>query len=47
MIEYHKDLSRGGGTVRTVACPFCGAAIGGRTGSDLPHHLRSDCDKKP
>jgi len=44
MIEYHEDLSRGGGTVRTIACPFCGEAIGGRTGSDLPHHLQSQCD---
>jgi len=47
MIEYHEDQGRGGGAVRTVACPFCGAAIGGRTGSDLPHHLRIECDANP
>ena len=46
MIEYHEDLSRGSGVVRTVACPFCGAEVGGRTG-DLPHHLRRQCEEKP
>jgi len=46
MIEYHQDLSRGSGVVRTVACPFCGAKVGGRTG-DLPHHLRQECEEKP
>jgi len=45
MIEYHEDLSRGSGVVRTVACPFCGAKVGGRMG-DLPHHLRRECEEK-
>jgi len=44
MIEYHENQGRGGGAVRTVACPFCGAPIGGRRGSDLPHHLRTQCE---
>jgi hypothetical protein len=46
MIEYHEDLGRGAGVVRTIACPFCDAPIGGRTG-DLPHHLRTECEHKP
>jgi len=46
MIEYHEDLGRGSGVVRTIACPFCGASIGGRTG-DLPYHLRRECEEKP
>jgi len=36
MIEYHEDLSRGGGTVRTVACPFCGVDLRGR---EPPFHF--------
>jgi len=47
MIEYHEDKSRGGGTVRTLSCPFYGASIGGRHGTDLPYHLRSECEAKP
>jgi len=43
MIEYHEDLGRGAGVVRTVACPFCDAPIDGR-GGDLPTHLRRDCE---
>jgi len=43
-IEYTEDLSIGGGVVRTVACPFCGAPIKGRS-YDLPTHLRRDCEK--
>jgi hypothetical protein len=46
MIEYHEDLSRGGGVIRTVACPFCEARIDGR-GGDLPTHLRRDCEAIP
>jgi hypothetical protein len=40
MIEYHEDQGRGGGAVRTVACPFCGTRIDG----NLPHHLRVACE---
>jgi len=40
MIVYHEDKSRGGGTVRTVSCPFCAESIDG----NLPHHLRTVCD---
>jgi hypothetical protein len=43
-IEYTEDLSIGGGVVRTVACPFCGAPIHGRS-YDLPTHLRRDCEE--
>jgi hypothetical protein len=43
-IECHPDQGRGGGAVRTVACPFCDAPIGGRTG-DLPTHLPRDCEE--
>jgi hypothetical protein len=43
-IEYTEDLSIGGGVVRTVACPFCGAPIEGRS-YDLPTHLRRDCEE--
>jgi len=43
-IEYHPDPGVGGGQVRTVACPFCGAEVGGRR-ADLPHHLREECEE--
>lgn len=43
MIEYHENLGRGAGVVRTVACPFCGASIEGRS-YDFPTHLRRDCE---